>query len=855
MSFIADLVASGYRPRRHPEFGIELAFRSVGYAARIDGRDQFGRYLVADGTAGDEQGGVLWPASSAPAPKAEPMPGVTLPPRDLPSWGDAWPAVLVKPALDEKGTGVGRGAARPLGDERLEQDARFVALEVFAPSALPAGTRGVVVAATHEHRQVAVFMPAEQKLVAVNAAGDPAGASIVHDLRPDNSLDPERSARLHSMMRVVRPRDGLLPFPRPGESSALAWQLAPAGRDSLPGRGLIVDVIGEAVAPPEPEATAPRDVPSPTGTRQRTAPDLPGGVGRTRDRAAPPGGVTSRPRTPPGGAPLAIGVTTARGGGPFEVGDGGDQHHIATTLDGEPINSTHLSTLSLFRGTGGDAPLDFTSIRYSDPSGGPMRTPVHLRLKPDQAHRWPLGDRAGMWKWEAESAIAVVPKDDFREGGPEDDVPPGGPPTSPPPDRPRTGPVDEGGDDGDDGTTTGGGDGTTAGRGRGRGPTSGSGGSRGFFDPRGRGGGTTTTDRGRTGGGGPLGKTGPPGGTPKKPPPPKPRGRGAIGRTFPFDIRLDYRPRDRADRHEPFAASTLPLAAPAMLFQAQRAVTGAPDVRKHPGAIGAIKKHLRGAAMVARLEATATTSGAEQQHTTRPSVGRWPGGNATGAVGFFSPDVDPSDAGATSTSTATFYMGPGTRFGFGSPSSDGGSVVSGYRQYIDSTGALQVDGVNSSGAFDSSRSVDSGVNVRIDPTTPSGFTQDATLSMGPAGSDAVATNNLSESALDWTNHALRVVNSASDYVRLGSMFGFPHVSGRAAGAGAFRVAASPADALAAGRSIEIEGSAAAAGSGLNGGNVQLQPGAGNGAGVRGITEIESELWVDNPAAGWAVGGD
>lgn len=278
-------------------------------------------------------------------------------------------------------------------------------------------------------------------------------------------------------------------------------------------------------------------------------------------------------------------------------------------------------------------------------------------------------------------------------------------------------------------------------------------------------------------------------------------------------------------------------------------------MRKHTGSIGATKKHLKGAAMVGRLEATATTSGGEQQHTTRPSTGRWPGGNATGAIGFFPPDVDPSDAVASSTSTATFYMGPGTRFGFGSPAADGGSVVSGYRIYTDSGGALQVDGVNGSGAFDATRVIDSGVNVRIDPTTPSDFTQDARISIGPTSLNAVATNNLSESALDWTNHALRVVNATSDYVRLGSMFGFPHVSGRAAGTGAFRVAASAADVSAAGRSIEVEGSAAAAGSDANGGNVQLQPGAGNGAGVLGITRVESELWVDNPARGWATGGD
>lgn len=297
MTEINDQVAGGYDPLQHhdPAVGItpELYTR---FGVRIRGRDEVGRYQHEEGTVGDVLGGFCWPFAGQPAPRT-PASGAPPPAVQVPTWGYAFPAVVVggaggePPTPDEpfgpvvvlqgdQGTignqvSTGRtqekkgpprlptsGYVLPVVEAPSRPDVRYEPQFVkFTPGTTPR-TPGTVVNVTHQGKQEAVFLPAPRPLIAVNAAGDPATASLVFDETKDGDPDPERFARLHSMMRVVRPKDDVVGdavvtgggrtasagTARSGlkfgnvESGSLALQLATGGRDGLAGYGLTVDV-------------------------------------------------------------------------------------------------------------------------------------------------------------------------------------------------------------------------------------------------------------------------------------------------------------------------------------------------------------------------------------------------------------------------------------------------------------------------------------------------------------------------------------------------------------------------------------------------------------------------------------
>lgn len=376
---VEDIVAGGLWPLRDHDSDHEVGLRRVRYACRIGGElnaspvgpgyDEFGTIIPEtkrDGgekdTVGDILGAVLW------HPEKDRIPG----------WAFAWPATITKPPKDgddeeeqdpPKTTSKKPGKTkvklkrpvkvRPIHHHDWSKDERFEELEVAYPewaSGLPKEWPGVVLAATHEDEQEALFLPAGgAPLLAVNNAGDHKLGAVVADLDGKDKIDKDYRARLQSIFRVVRARAG-----KPLENNSIALQLKPSGRsDALWGHGLVID-NGEGAA----------------GGNV--------GGGQTVSRGAP-GNV--------------LGMLTKHKGGIVDVGGDGDQHELDRTVEGWPINSTHLPTNVLFRaGKAIDAPIDF---EFSFPDGigdAPYPVLAHLGYDHRATHGWVKGTRKGKYR-------------------------------------------------------------------------------------------------------------------------------------------------------------------------------------------------------------------------------------------------------------------------------------------------------------------------------------------------------------------------------------------------------------------------------------------------------------------------
>lgn len=416
-----------------------------GEVAQAETGDSYIPSASPERTKGDEHGRFVWKAESD-ALRPIPMwwvgaaPAVTTeasrdlrPPRQLEQAGSrvrpAQPGSQARPDQADQ-----RVRVRPVGDPGWNADDRFREIDAALPGAAPAlpkGYPGVVLVTTQERRQEEVFLPGAGPLVAVDRAGDPGLASEVSDLRPDDSLDPDRRARLHTMMRVVRLRAGV-GFPA---ANALAWQLKLASQDGYAGGGAVIDA--GSVFAGEGETRA--DEPPGAGAKAGTAPAADVQYGGTQTRPSggagtqtrPPGGDGTRTR-PPGSPPTAasgavIAMCSSKLSGPIDVGRPDDVHRLGTTEDGEPVNSGHLPTSALWIGPGGDAPLPFEhGVRYSRPPSYPFRAPVHLRYDPLATHEHVTGTKPGLWRLEAEVPIYIPDPPETPDPPPQPPPPPPG---------------------------------------------------------------------------------------------------------------------------------------------------------------------------------------------------------------------------------------------------------------------------------------------------------------------------------------------------------------------------------------------------------------------------------------------
>lgn len=300
------------------------------------------------------------------------------------------------PAPGGGGGSVMRGApdprnkVRPTRNEDWEEDDDFVEVEAAHDDdwqgVFPKGWGALLAAGTKGDSYEQVLFPAFHGCVAASRREHHLG-TWVFDINDDQEADSEFRARLHSMMRVVRPRGDK--WSAGGQENALAWMLDRTdGNDKVSGWGL---VVGQTITPPR--------------------------VGQSKQERVVTGGGGSGGPPPTTPLPTAaagrvLGAAAARLGGPFEPSGEGDQHILGRTADGEPINPVHLPTQTLFIGKGGDGPIEFDDLLYRDPGPYPFRSKGWLRWDPTVFHETPEGTFQGKWRFINEIPIYIPPPDE-----------------------------------------------------------------------------------------------------------------------------------------------------------------------------------------------------------------------------------------------------------------------------------------------------------------------------------------------------------------------------------------------------------------------------------------------------------
>lgn len=711
MSHIADLARLGILPGRHHEVDYDVSLRSVPQVVEIETRDRNGKYKIRDGSRGDLLGFARWAPDVASSAKGRPGSGgsTTVPrgtqptaptspalARPGPGWHFAWPSVVVDPEGEdeERGrTAVGsrtiardqiepeptepQGDAetgqrvRPVRDAQVLPDLRFVRKAPVKhdwQTRFPRDWPGIVVAATEEHAQVDVWQPSAAGVVAVAHAGSSLLSTRVFDLDAQSRVDPARWAYAHTFWRVTRPRGGVVGF---GDVNIIAWQIGDAGRGRMrsPVYGLVVDVEGDPVELTEVDDGSELVGQQGSATIPRQPPDRVGRVpAPTPPRGPVPLSTIPRDATPPPAPPrvdTAIGAVSVHAGGPFDVGGPGCQHQIASTLDGQAVRVTHLSTKSVFLGEGGDAPIEFQGDPYVPPRPMPHLSRGHIRHDPASVHQWPGGAGQGLWRLLTESSVYEVPPKE----------PPVGEPTT----TPRGGPG---------------------------------------------GGQTIPRRRRRRPGPGLVGPGRPPRGRPRLPPEeePEPGKRGRLPPDRPPPEEDHHAPRTFAvvverdadamaapaltDRwavsidgeHPPLHAATTPHAFPELVARpALRGRLGGYDItRDRSPTAAAVRAYDDRAPIAARLIAYAAQVGDEPAYGQSPARSRWRGGTAPGGWALMPPGVDLEDlevyggAPPGQECSRTYFAAyrECARFAGGTPHLKTGGVASGYEWYVTSGGDL-----------------------------------------------------------------------------------------------------------------------------------------------------------------------
>jgi len=249
----------------------------------------------------------------------------------------------------------------------------------------PLGWAGLTHHSSVESSQTELFLPVDPRMVAANVGSPYTCGSVVLDITSDGAVDLNRCARLQSMMRVVRhPSRSAISGDWGGwnqnagqtakefKQNWIAWQLGPSGQ---------MDTYGGIVC------------------------DLP------QDFTFAP-------------IQRVLGMVSARDGGPFDVGTAADIHHWGEDGDGNPINSLHFQTGTLFREIGSnvfDGPLHF---EHAWPDPGELPYPV-------VAH---MGWNLVQWGWWSTSLFTTT----GPQSPPERPFTP--PPTEKPPPTPSTPP-------------------------------------------------------------------------------------------------------------------------------------------------------------------------------------------------------------------------------------------------------------------------------------------------------------------------------------------------------------------------------------------------------------------------------
>lgn len=300
-------------------------------------------------------------------------------------------AVFPRLWVQSVGAAAKDGLWLPRGKSWLDPQKGLANLPAETPFDLgfPGGYPSVLIAGADMDEQAQLSAPAWAGLVVPTQGGSAEVSSVAWDVGAGGDLDtsaraPVTSAwRLYSIPRSARfgPLGVIPPVsaggggpPPPPRYEGIAWQLGLAPRGGNPGLGMVAD-------------------------------DSPAG----------------------GNAKAILASASVNGGGMISVGLLADQHQIAITPDGEPVNAAHLSTHSIFIRPDGSA--DSTQEdggRYRSCGSSPLLTRAWWRHDPERQHAWRFGAGAGLWRWQAEAWIGLIPR-----LPPPDDFPPE-PPRQPP---------------------------------------------------------------------------------------------------------------------------------------------------------------------------------------------------------------------------------------------------------------------------------------------------------------------------------------------------------------------------------------------------------------------------------------
>jgi hypothetical protein len=212
-----------------------------------------------------------------------------------------------------------------------------------------------------ENQQEDIFLPCDDRLVAVNVGPDPTYGSLVYDTNKNNEYDGERSAWLQSAFRVIK---------RPlGAANAIGFQLYFTGNGETKG-GFFVDTgDGSSTQPDAPGTT------TASGGSGMVATGSVGSAYATIWNKQPTTYTTTNQGASGG---IIIGQGSYNDGGPFHVGNKNDKHKNGIDADGNPINSLHIDTeANFYRNQAQDGPLRFEND-YQKGQDAPIVVPVHL---------------------------------------------------------------------------------------------------------------------------------------------------------------------------------------------------------------------------------------------------------------------------------------------------------------------------------------------------------------------------------------------------------------------------------------------------------------------------------------------
>lgn len=229
---------------------------------------------------------------------------------------------------------------RPIKNKKYEPDDRLKEIKPELPKLdgkrawpkFPKKYIGITLTSNNEEEQEDLFFPTDPRLIAVNKAGDKDMGSLVFDLNKKFEIDPDRGARLQSMMRVLKKPPG-------ADQNAIAWNLGPSGCEDTYG-GYVIDR----------ETDNPGSAPRATGS----------GAGQARPT------VTEEP-TQARGKKKVVARVSRNDGGPFDVGTGKCRHVVGSDADGHRVSRLHFDIGTLFRRNDSeDGPLNVTEWQPGD---------------------------------------------------------------------------------------------------------------------------------------------------------------------------------------------------------------------------------------------------------------------------------------------------------------------------------------------------------------------------------------------------------------------------------------------------------------------------------------------------------